>query len=130
MVVAGLGLGGDNMTGLGLAGLGLGGDNLTGIFAAGLGVGADEFTGVGASLLGAGADHLEGALFTGGYLRAIEAAGLTTGAYNHIKKRMTGLQIGLFNRTDELHGVQIGLINYAGNNPRGLQLMPGVNMHF
>ena len=28
-----------------------------------------------------------------------------------------------------VNGVQIGLINYAANNPRGLKLLPLVNVH-
>jgi hypothetical protein len=29
-----------------------------------------------------------------------------------------------------LHGVQIGVLNYAGNNASGLRLLPGLNAHF
>jgi len=35
----------------------------------------------------------------------------------------------LYNRTEELHGLQVGLLNYAGNNPKGLRMLPFVNMH-
>ena len=38
--------------------------------------------------------------------------------------------IGVFNRADNLHGVQIGVLNYAGNNPSGLKWLPGINVHF
>jgi hypothetical protein len=30
----------------------------------------------------------------------------------------------------ELHGVQIGLLNIAGNNPAALRVLPGLNLHF
>ena len=31
---------------------------------------------------------------------------------------------------DFLQGIQIGLLNYAGNNPDGLRWLPGINAHF
>jgi hypothetical protein len=43
---------------------------------------------------------------------------------------MDGVSIGLFNWTPRLRGVQLGLLNYAGNNPDGLKLLPLVNAHF
>ncbi|MBC8426172.1 hypothetical protein H8E07_18820 [bacterium] len=98
---------------------------------AGLSIGNSRtFTGLGVSSAVAGVETLQGALITGAYLKAHYAQELTTGAYNHVEDSMTGLQIGLFNRTKNLHGVQIGLLNYAGNNPSGLKWLPGVNAHF
>ena len=55
--------------------------------------------------------------------------GVGTGAYTRVK-RQTGLCIGIFNSADHLEGVQIGILNRAGNNPRGLQWLPGINAHF
>ena len=43
---------------------------------------------------------------------------------------MHGLSIALFNYTNELHGVQLGILNYAGNNRKGFRLLPFANMHF
>ncbi len=40
-----------------------------------------------------------------------------------------GLSIGLLNRAEELHGVQIGLLNHAGNNSR-YPWLPIINAHF
>ena len=40
-----------------------------------------------------------------------------------------GLPRGLLNRARELQGVQIGLLNYAGNNGR-FPWLPLVNAHF
>ena len=37
--------------------------------------------------------------------------------------------IGLLNRTEELHGIQVGLLNYAGNNDR-FRWLPMINAHF
>ena len=44
-------------------------------------------------------------------------------------ERFRGLSIGFVNYTAELKGVQLGLFNYAGNNPRWLRLLPLVNVH-
>jgi len=44
-------------------------------------------------------------------------------------RETVGLSIGLVNYTAELRGVQIGLLNYARNNPRWLRLLPFLNLH-
>jgi hypothetical protein len=28
-----------------------------------------------------------------------------------------------------LHGLQLGVLNYAGNNKKGLKMLPIINMH-
>ena len=55
--------------------------------------------------------------------------GLSVAAWNEHDSRAKGLSIGLLNRTEELHGVQIGLLNYAGNNAR-FPWLPIINAHF
>lgn len=40
-----------------------------------------------------------------------------------------GRGLGLVNTTAQLRGVQLGLVNYAGNNRSGLRLLPLVNLH-
>ena len=44
--------------------------------------------------------------------------------------QMNGISIALYNRTKELHGVQFGLLNYTENNPKGLRILPFINLHF
>jgi hypothetical protein len=44
-------------------------------------------------------------------------------------KTTNGLTIAIFSRTNDLHGVQIGLLNYAGNNRKGLKMLPVVNLN-
>lgn len=46
-----------------------------------------------------------------------------------VNDRFTGLSVGLINYTRELRGVQVGLLNYAGNNPHWARLLPVVNVH-
>jgi hypothetical protein len=45
-------------------------------------------------------------------------------------QRQVGLSIGLLNWTDVLHGVQIGLLNHAGNNPPAFRILPILNLNF
>jgi len=56
--------------------------------------------------------------------------GVSVSAFNRIRGEQHGLAIGVFNYTPSLHGVQVGLINWAGNNPSGLKLLPILNAHF
>jgi hypothetical protein len=58
-----------------------------------------------------------------------EFKGLSVAGWNEHRERSRGLSIGLFNRTEELDGVQVGLLNYAGNNAR-FRWMPFLNAHF
>jgi len=46
-----------------------------------------------------------------------------------VTEKQQGLTIGLLNTTPELHGVQLGLLNHAGNNPPLLRWLPVVNLH-
>lgn len=55
--------------------------------------------------------------------------GASVSAFNHIRGDQRGLTVGVLNIARRLHGVQIGLVNYAGNNPRFLRLLPGINVH-
>ena len=56
--------------------------------------------------------------------------GLSFSTVNHVRGRQRGLTVGLVNVARDLGGVQLGLLNYAGNNPRFLRLLPGLNVHF
>lgn len=44
-------------------------------------------------------------------------------------KEHCGLSVSGFNKTENLHGLQIGLLNYAGNNPKLLRWLPLINFH-
>ncbi|GAA4023090.1 hypothetical protein GCM10022409_03650 [Hymenobacter glaciei] len=45
-------------------------------------------------------------------------------------KKQRGVTIGGLNVTDELHGLQIGMLDYAGNNPLWLRYLPLLNIQF
>lgn len=56
--------------------------------------------------------------------------GLSLSLVNHVRGRQRGLTIGLFNFARNLQGIQVGLLNYAGNNPPLLRVLPGLNFKF
>lgn len=61
-----------------------------------------------------------------------EAEGLTglgVAGWNRVRGRGTGLVIGLYNDVDELHGVEIGLLNRARDYPPPFQFVPFINVH-
>lgn len=129
-----------------LGGLGSHG-SLRGIALAGLVTSAaDSITGVatGLGFVRAGR-RIHGLALGGVTCLAPEVVGVSTGLFNgamvqevnledflvidRANERHTGLAIGLVNYTRELRGVQLGLLNWAGNNPPWLRLLPIVNVH-
>lgn len=103
---------------------------INGLAFSGLAVFTDEdINGVASSLafIYAGGG-IQGIALTVGYLETEIFKGVAIAAYAKTNQ-MNGLSIALFNRTNELHGVQFGLINYAKNNPRGLRILPFINLH-
>lgn len=149
ILIAGLGAGaGKNITGLSVALLGVGaGKTIKGITIAGLGAGAGEqlqglsiagavgapkVSGLAAGLAVGGRDFT-GAALAPAYFRIIKNGllkGVSVSAFNHIQGEQRGLSIGLFNFAEFLNGIQIGVLNYAKNNPKGLKLLPLFNAHF
>lgn len=118
VTVAGLGMGaGEEIKGLAIAGLGLGSPKVTGIAAA-MAVGGKEIR----ALVVAPAYFLVGrdGLFKG----------ISMGAVSQIKGQHAGLSIALLNIANDLHGVQLGLINVAKSNPGGLKVLPIFNAGF
>lgn len=121
--------------------------HLRGIVLSGLMTAAeDSITGVatGLGMVWAG-DRIHGLALGGVTCLAREVVGVSTGVFNgaivqevnleeflvinKANDRHTGLAIGLVNYTRNLHGVQLGLINWAGNNPPWLRLLPLINVH-
>jgi hypothetical protein len=120
--------------------------NMDGIAVAGLGlVAGGRLTGAGATLGYLRAHESIRGVALGGYrVRSESAQGMTGAVFRVQLEELTGfsaaawndlgvqrgLVIGIFNRARELHGVQIGLLNYAGNNRGMARLLPLVNAHF
>jgi hypothetical protein len=123
---AGVGSGG-NLEGIMVGGLGVG----SGGDVVGIGVGASEVRGLAIGGLGAGARDVRGALVSGGWTRLEHGTlhGLAVGSFNQLKGTQRGLAIGIVNYAEELHGVQVGLINIARNNSSATRVLPIVNVH-
>ncbi|MBD3334971.1 MAG: hypothetical protein GF355_05600 [Candidatus Eisenbacteria bacterium] len=146
--IGGIGVGaGERLQGLAFGGLAVGaGSDLQGVAFGGLAVGAGrrlQGIAIGGAAVGAG-QHLEGlgvtpgmigatritgAALSGLYLRSKRVTGLATGAYCRVTGRMAGLSIGLLNDAGILNGLQLGVVNIARNNPKGLQVLPLLNFH-
>lgn len=159
LAVAGVGMGfGDDVNGLVLTAGGLGaGNKLRGIMIAGLGMGSGEsITGLAVSSLAIGSPHIAGTsvatvvlarqmtgLNISAWLDILppnafsrreqgpegQFTGVSLSVVNRIRGEQKGLAIGLVNYARVLHGVQIGLFNWAGNNAF-FKAMPVVNAHF
>jgi hypothetical protein len=87
--------------------------------------------GVGSSFIGSDSvrcSRINGIAFS--YIRteADTVNGISIGGLN---KSIThcGIAVGITNRSQHLRGLQLGLLNYAANNPRWLRWLPGANFH-
>ncbi|MBW3534726.1 MAG: hypothetical protein KY453_05835 [Gemmatimonadetes bacterium] len=133
LAVGGVGVGvGGGATGVTVGGVGVGsGGELRGLTLAGVGVGAPRLTGLTVSGIGAGAEEARGVVVAPAFFRIEEGgslSGVSISAFNDIQGRQRGLTIGLLNITEELHGVQVGLLNIAWNKP-SWRVLPLVNYH-
>ena len=73
--------------------------------------------------------ELRGLAIAGYSVDSHRIAGLSVSPYNHVRGPQYGLAIGVYNSTDELHGVQIGLINRAKDNRAPFKILPILNLH-
>src|SRR5216683_5166402 len=134
IVVGGLAVGsGRDIQGLAVGGLAAGaGGAIQGVAIAGLGVGAARIQGL-AMALAAGGQEIQGAVIAPAYFHLAEGGrieGVSISAFNRVLGEQRGLAIGLVNYASRLYGVQIGLVNWADNNPTGLKVLPVANAHF
>ena len=117
--IAGLGVGaGEALRGISIAGIGAGAPDVQGVLIGGIAAGGEEVSGIGASIA-----HFR--IVEDGILK-----GVAVSAFNRVQGTQRGLTVGLFNMATELHGFQIGLLNYAGNKSKGLRWLPFVNANF
>ena len=133
--VAVLGIGaGERLAGLTIVGLGVGaGESLKGITLAGLGAGAPEVAGFTFAGGAVGGEDIRGITLALGTIRVLnggEIRGFGASAVNYIQGKQNGLFIGIVNFARRLKGVQLGVVNIALNNRKGLRVLPVMNMHF
>lgn len=103
---------------------------INGLGIGGLAVGTDgNINGVASSLAYISAGNIfRGVAVTGGYLNSETFKGVSIAGY-HKANKVYGLSIAPYNRSEKLYGVQFGLLNYAGNNPKWLKMLPIINLH-
>jgi len=89
-----------------------------------------DFTGLAVGALAVGAPNFKGLAMALAYTKTENLAGLALSTCNWQTLMGSGLFIGLFNYSAELHGAQLGLLNYAGNNSGWKKLLPLLNLHF
>lgn len=133
IAIGGIGLVADRgLTGIGVAGLGLVSISrpMTGLLASAGSVQSESAL-RGISLAGGRVKSpvIRGVALAGATVRAADMAGVSVSCVNRFRDAQRGLAIGILNIARELHGVQLGLLNYAANNPPPWRLMPGVNLH-
>ncbi len=131
--VAGVAVGaGGNASGILVGGVAAGsGGELRGLAIGGIAVGAPVIRAIVLAGLTAGGEDVSGVVIAPAYFSVTENGymnGLSVSAVNRIRGRQHGLTIGIINIARDLRGVQLGLLNYAGSNRRGLRLLPLVNM--
>lgn len=64
------------------------------------------------------------------HLERIDGVNVTLGKPGeNVGGSVNGLAIGLFNPSEELHGVPIGVLNHAANNPPPFRWVPILNLH-
>ncbi len=124
-----IGVGTETLDGIAIGGFGVGGEDMRGVALGGIGVGGDQLEGLFIGPVGIGGDSVKGVAIAGCYQKTTHLTGFGTAAYCRVPDRLDGLTIGLFNWTGHLNGVQIGLLNYAENNPPLLRFLPIVNLH-
>lgn len=155
--IGGLGVGaGGDLSGLSMGGIAVGsGGSVKGIAVALVGIGAGtEIKGLAIAAVGvgspkmraivisptAGGNDIKGLFITPAYLQVgnknsseednVVMKGISVSAFNHIRGQQKGLTLGVFNYARYQRGLQIGLLNYVKDNPKGLRLLPIFNAHF
>jgi hypothetical protein len=119
------------MSGVALSGIGVGAAAaINGLAVGGLAVGTDgNLNGLAASVAYIQSKGIvRGLTATAGFLNAFTYKGIAVAGYSR-STQMHGLSMAVFNKTEELRGIQVGLLNIAKNNPKGLRVLPLINIH-
>ena len=136
LIIGGIGAGiGGDFEGIAIGGIGVGaGGTMRGLAIGGIGVGAPKIRGIALGGVGVGGADLHGVFLSLVSVKATDngvVSGLAVSAYNDARKgTQRGLMIGLVNIADQLHGVQLGLVNIVRGNPAGRRVLPIANWNF
>ena len=118
--IGGIALRGNKRNGIGIS-IDINCDTLNGFFIGGIGVAGRTIRepmkiikGFASGLIAVGAEKVYGLMLCGGL------------SYS---KEQYGISIAGYNKTENLHGFQFGLLNYAGNNRKLFRRMPLMNFN-
>jgi hypothetical protein len=121
LTIAGIMATANKINGVALSPFAINADTLNGLFIAGFGIAAGDprtpkkmINGFALAIVAVGAEKVRG---------------VTVSAIWSYSKEHYGLSIACYNKTEILHGLQIGLLNYAGNNPKLVRWLPLINFH-
>jgi hypothetical protein len=92
-------------------------------------VSEDLVEGIAVAGYGVRSPNIRGVAISALTTRSKDFRGLGIAGYNDIRGTQTGITIGLINRAKILKGVQIGLLNYAENNPAPFRILPILNLN-
>jgi hypothetical protein len=149
ITIGGLGVGsGKNISGLTISGLGVGcGGELRGIVISGIAAGSPKVKALAIAPIVGGKD-VKGLVIAPAYskvgfitkhgdqkeMKEEEISGTFTGvtisAYNQIRGEQKGVAIGVVNFANKIRGLQFGIINIVKENPKGLRVLPIINLKF
>jgi hypothetical protein len=121
ITIGGLYIGGKVINGFGAAGLALSADTLNGLFLSGMGSSywnTDSISVINGVTIG---------IIGGSTTKKLN--GLSLGFIHNVIGVQKGVSISAWNRARELHGLQIGLLNFAGNNKKAFRWLPIINFN-
>lgn len=105
------------------------GGPLSGVAVAGVFGAGGRVTGIVVSGIVSEAGALRGAGLAGWEVHAADLRGVGVASYVHAE-RAAGLVIAIFNRVETLEGLEVGVLNHAGNNHGWRRWLPLLNAHF
>jgi len=76
------------------------------------------------------APEVSGLSATVGWVDTRELRGISVAGYHRVDGIQTGLAVGVYNSADQLRGIQLGLLNRAGNNRSPFRYLPFLNASF
>ena len=121
IAIAGAIIAGKKYNGIGLSGLWIFADTINGLFISPWGAA----TSIGNDNIG----RISGIAIAGTGNYSAKLNGLSVAIFYNEFIHQKGVSISCYNRTEELHGFQFGLINYAGNNRKLFRWLPFINVH-
>ena len=100
---------------------------VNGISVCGISMGAGNINGVTVTGVACAVNNFNGIAMTVILNKIKNIKGITFSIIKNDIDKQNGVSIGLFNKAKNLKGLQLGLINYAGNNPKWLRWVPFFN---